>query len=416
MAAGRPIVSSDLPSIREILGDHVNAVLVPPGDVAALTHGIEQLLGDPTLADRLAHAALQDVPKYSWQRRAERLEALLAETIAARPDDLRHAPVARSLPGLPRGACRNRRLARVSADAAGRTTVASPGLPRSAAARRVRGTDEVPGRDAPRRRAARDACLRRCSARRSATTCCARSWRPDPHDLVVDLGCGSGRTLLWNRDWGSTTVGIDISPFFSADARRDVDLLIGDLRRLPFARRRRSPRPSRSTCSSTCRRRRCAACWPKRRACWRRAANCSSTRTCERTRRSPRAALDQRAGASARTLGPDRHAAGTAAQVGSPEPARATFPSSSRSRDAAGFRIAPDPVLHADRRRVRREHPDAHGRARDGASSGRPARGARSAPSESDAQAIREARTAAKARIARAAGDVRDAAGAVATR
>ena len=83
MAAGRPIVSSDLPSIREILSDHVNAVLVPPGDVAALTHGIEQLLGDPTLANRLAHAALQDVPKYSWQRRAERLEALLAETIAA---------------------------------------------------------------------------------------------------------------------------------------------------------------------------------------------------------------------------------------------------------------------------------------------------------------------------------------------
>jgi SAM-dependent methyltransferase len=58
---------------------------------------------------------------------------------------------------------------------------------------------------------------------------------PEPHDLVVDLGCGSGRALLWNRDWGSTTVGIDISPFFSAEARRDVDLLIGDLRKLPFA-------------------------------------------------------------------------------------------------------------------------------------------------------------------------------------
>ena len=58
---------------------------------------------------------------------------------------------------------------------------------------------------------------------------------PGPDDRVVDLGCGSGRTLLWNRDWGATTVGIDISPFFSADARRDVDLLIGDLRKLPFA-------------------------------------------------------------------------------------------------------------------------------------------------------------------------------------
>jgi SAM-dependent methyltransferase len=58
---------------------------------------------------------------------------------------------------------------------------------------------------------------------------------PEPHDLVVDLGCGSGRALLWNHDWGSRTIGIDISPFFSADARRSIDLLIGDLRRLPFA-------------------------------------------------------------------------------------------------------------------------------------------------------------------------------------
>jgi SAM-dependent methyltransferase len=58
---------------------------------------------------------------------------------------------------------------------------------------------------------------------------------PEPHDLVVDLGCGSGRALLWNRDWKSTTVGIDISPFFSGEARREVDLLIGDLRKLPFA-------------------------------------------------------------------------------------------------------------------------------------------------------------------------------------
>lgn len=58
---------------------------------------------------------------------------------------------------------------------------------------------------------------------------------PEPHDLVADLGCGSGRTLLWNRDWGATTIGIDISPFFSAEARAGVDLLIGDLRKLPFA-------------------------------------------------------------------------------------------------------------------------------------------------------------------------------------
>jgi SAM-dependent methyltransferase len=58
---------------------------------------------------------------------------------------------------------------------------------------------------------------------------------PGPEDLVVDLGCGSGRALLWNRDWHAQAVGIDISPFFAAESRQQVDLLLGDLRRLPFA-------------------------------------------------------------------------------------------------------------------------------------------------------------------------------------
>ena len=57
---------------------------------------------------------------------------------------------------------------------------------------------------------------------------------PQPSDLVIDLGCGSGRTLLWNRDWQAQTVGIDIAPFFAREAQQDVDLLLGDLRRLPF--------------------------------------------------------------------------------------------------------------------------------------------------------------------------------------
>jgi SAM-dependent methyltransferase len=58
---------------------------------------------------------------------------------------------------------------------------------------------------------------------------------PGPGELVVDLGCGSGRALLWNRDLGATTVGIDIAPFFSRDARSGIDLMLADLRKLPFA-------------------------------------------------------------------------------------------------------------------------------------------------------------------------------------
>jgi len=58
---------------------------------------------------------------------------------------------------------------------------------------------------------------------------------PGPSDLVADLGCGSGRALVWNRDWKARAIGIDITPFFAEESRRDVDLLLADLRRLPFA-------------------------------------------------------------------------------------------------------------------------------------------------------------------------------------
>jgi len=54
-------------------------------------------------------------------------------------------------------------------------------------------------------------------------------------DRVVDLGCGSGRSLLWNAASGATLVGVDVSPFFAQEARASADLALGDLRQLPFA-------------------------------------------------------------------------------------------------------------------------------------------------------------------------------------
>lgn len=59
--------------------------------------------------------------------------------------------------------------------------------------------------------------------------------QPRAGDRIVDLGCGSGRVLLWNRGSGAYQAGIDVTPFFAVEARADVDLALGDLRRLPFA-------------------------------------------------------------------------------------------------------------------------------------------------------------------------------------
>ncbi len=55
-----------------------------------------------------------------------------------------------------------------------------------------------------------------------------------PGDRVIDLGCGSGRSLLWNASSGAQFVGADVSPFFAHEARERVDLALADLRRLPF--------------------------------------------------------------------------------------------------------------------------------------------------------------------------------------
>lgn len=57
---------------------------------------------------------------------------------------------------------------------------------------------------------------------------------PGPGDICVDLGCGSGRTLVWNADLGASQVGIDVSPYFAREACDGADLVLGDLRRLPF--------------------------------------------------------------------------------------------------------------------------------------------------------------------------------------
>jgi glycosyltransferase involved in cell wall biosynthesis len=83
MAAGRPIVASDLPSLREVLADGESALLVTPGDSAAMARAVERLAADRGLSERLAKAAHERAREFTWARRAERLEKLFEEVRAA---------------------------------------------------------------------------------------------------------------------------------------------------------------------------------------------------------------------------------------------------------------------------------------------------------------------------------------------
>ncbi|MXY23748.1 MAG: glycosyltransferase family 4 protein [Acidobacteria bacterium] len=82
LALRRPIVASDLVSLQEIFEDGRTARLVAPGDAAALGAGIRSVLNDPAAAERMAQAAFREVAKYTWARRAERIEVLLDEVVA----------------------------------------------------------------------------------------------------------------------------------------------------------------------------------------------------------------------------------------------------------------------------------------------------------------------------------------------
>ena len=72
MAAGVPIVASDLPALREILSDGNNALLTPPGDPQALATAIRSLLESPARREAIARRARSDVAGHSWETRARR--------------------------------------------------------------------------------------------------------------------------------------------------------------------------------------------------------------------------------------------------------------------------------------------------------------------------------------------------------
>ena len=77
MASGRALVASDLPGFAEVLKDDTNALLVPPGDVAALVGAIRRLRADEPLRQRLGAQAQADARQYTWAARAAQIRAFV---------------------------------------------------------------------------------------------------------------------------------------------------------------------------------------------------------------------------------------------------------------------------------------------------------------------------------------------------
>ncbi|HLN16605.1 MAG TPA: glycosyltransferase family 1 protein [Acidimicrobiales bacterium] len=83
MAAGVPVVATDVGALGEVLGDA--AVLVPPAEPDRLAEAIVTALDDDDLRRRLVAAGHRRVATFTWARTAEGLARLYEDAAAARP-------------------------------------------------------------------------------------------------------------------------------------------------------------------------------------------------------------------------------------------------------------------------------------------------------------------------------------------
>jgi len=81
MAAGLPVIATDIPGYREVVSDGVEGLLVPPRDPEALAAGLVRVLTEPELAVRLGEAGRERARTFDWPVVVDRLEELYGRAI-----------------------------------------------------------------------------------------------------------------------------------------------------------------------------------------------------------------------------------------------------------------------------------------------------------------------------------------------
>ena len=84
LAAGRPILAPLAPDTAELLAHGATAWLVPPDMPENAATGLDRLLGDPALAERISANAGRLSESLTWDRRAETIASFLQARLAQR--------------------------------------------------------------------------------------------------------------------------------------------------------------------------------------------------------------------------------------------------------------------------------------------------------------------------------------------
>jgi phosphatidyl-myo-inositol alpha-mannosyltransferase len=84
MAAGRPVVATDIPGYRSVIQPGENAEAFPPGDVASLARVLVRLIEDPARRAELARRGRARALEFAWPRVTDRIEAVYRATLERR--------------------------------------------------------------------------------------------------------------------------------------------------------------------------------------------------------------------------------------------------------------------------------------------------------------------------------------------
>ena len=76
MAAGRPVVATDIPGYRSVIQPGENAESFPPGDVAKLARVLTALIEDPARRAELGRRGRARALEFAWPRVTDRIEAV----------------------------------------------------------------------------------------------------------------------------------------------------------------------------------------------------------------------------------------------------------------------------------------------------------------------------------------------------
>jgi len=73
MDSAKPIIASNLPSVKEVLMNNKNCILFEPDNVDDLVDKIQFLSSSKELMYKIAENAKKDAQNYTWDKRVEKI-------------------------------------------------------------------------------------------------------------------------------------------------------------------------------------------------------------------------------------------------------------------------------------------------------------------------------------------------------